>query len=185
MTDKKYIYIVLTKNHTLLSQLITLVTKSEYAHASITFNPDCSLMYSFGRKYVYTPFWGTFKKENIRTGIFAINRSNKIKIYQLEIDIHTYNKILDNINLIANNNKGYNTIGLFLGLFNKRIKRNKYYCSEFVYEILNKDVNLIKDIGGSIKPNDLLCIDGLNLLYEGKIQNYIKYIQYIKKVYNK
>lgn len=167
------IYIVLTQTHTALARVIRLITKDKYSHASISFDPECNKMYSFGRKY-YPMFWyGTFKEENINERIFKEYSGNEMTIYELKISDKQYKNIMKNIENIRKTNKGYNLLGLIYGIGNKRLKRNKYYCSEFIYEILSNDnVGLLPETNNAIKPEDLLKIKDLKKVYEGKIREF-------------
>lgn len=171
---RKKIYIVFSQTNTILSRTIKLFTKNEYSHVSISFNKKCQTMYSFGRKYDTNPFYGVFKQENINNGLFKKNNA-KIAIYEINVSPKIYNNIKKNIKDIEKDNKGYNTIGLLLAIFDFRIERKKYYCSEFVYNVLAKDnVNLIKKTKKSIKPQYIKDnIKNLNLIYKGTVNNYI------------
>ena len=59
MNEKK-IYIVLTQTYTTIARIIKSITKDNYSHASISLDIKCNNMYSFGRKYIYFPFYATF-----------------------------------------------------------------------------------------------------------------------------
>ena len=69
MNEKK-IYIVLTQTYTTIARIIKSITKDNYSHASISLDIKCNNMYSFGRKYIYFPFYGIFLKEDLRKGLF-------------------------------------------------------------------------------------------------------------------
>lgn len=170
---KKKIYIVFSQTNTLLSKIIKFVTKNEFSHVSISFDKECKTMYSFGRKYDSNPFYGIFKIENINTGLFKKNNA-KIAIYEVEVQEIIFKNIKRNIKKIEKENKGYNILGLLLAIFNFRIKRKKFYCSEFVYNILVKDnVKLIKKTNKSIRPQYLKDnIKNLKLIYIGRVNNY-------------
>lgn len=170
---KKKIYIVFSQTNTFLSRTIKFVTKNEFSHVSISFDKKCNTMYSFGRKYDNNPFYGIFKIENINTGLFKKNNA-KIAIYELEVAEFIYKNIKRNIKEIEKDNKGYNIIGLVLAIFNFRIKRKKFYCSEFIYNVLSKDnVKLIKKTNKSIRPQYIKDnIENLNLIYIGRVNNY-------------
>lgn len=171
---KKKIYLVFSHTNTVLSKIIKYITKNEYSHVSISFDKECKTMYSFGRKYDINPFYGIFKIENINTGLFKKNNA-KIAIYELEVSEKTYNNIKENIKQIEKDNEGYNILGLLLAIFDFRIKRKKYYCSEFVYKVLSEDnVNLIKKTKKCIKPVYIYNnLDNLTLIYSGRVDKYI------------
>lgn len=170
---KKKIYIVFSQTNTVLSKVIKLITRNKYSHVSISFDKRCETMYSFGRKYDINPFYGIFKVENINAGLFKRNNA-EIAIYEIEVTGIVYKNIKRNIKMIENENRGYNIIGLLLAIFDFRIDRKKYYCSEFVYNVLSRDnVGLIKKTKKSIRPQYIMDnIKDLNLVYCGRVNNY-------------
>lgn len=169
---KKKIYLVFSQTNTILARVIKIITKNEFSHVSISFNKDCKVMYSFGRKYDCNPFYGIFKIENINSGLFK-KTDAKIAIYELEVSDRIYKNIKENIKKIEKDNKGYNIFGLILAIFDFRIKRRKYYCSEFVYKVLSEDnVRIIRKTNRSIRPKYISDnIDNLNLVYLGRVSN--------------
>ncbi len=167
------IYIVLTQSYTLLARLIQKVTNGKYSHISLSFDEECTDMYSIGRKYTYYPFTGVYKNENIYKGVFILNPNAEILIYELNVSKLQYDNIIRLLNEYGNSSKGYNFIGLVLAIFNKKINRRKYYCSEFIYKILSDEsVNIFPKTDNIVKPMDFTNIEGLNKIYEGKILEY-------------
>lgn len=166
------IYVVLTQNYTFLARIINFFTKDKYSHISISFDEGCTNMYSIGRKYRYCPFIGVYKKESIYKGVFN-NLNSEILIYELNVDKEKYENIISLLDEYGTSSKGYNFIGLVLALFNKKVDRKKYYCSEFIYKVLSDDkVKLYPKTNDIVKPMDFIKIKGLNKIYEGKISNY-------------
>ena len=67
-------------------------------------------------------------------------------------------------------NKGYNIVGLILAIFDFRVKRKKYYCSEFVYKVLSNDkVNIFPKKKDVIKPMDFSKIKNLKKFMKEKL----------------
>lgn len=183
----KKIYIVLSQSYTLLARTIKIVTKDKYSHVSISFDQKCTNMYSMGRKYKRCPFIGVYVNESIYKGIYSVAPKAEILIYELDISNEKYEMIKKLLDEYGKKSKGYNTIGLFLALFNKKVNRNKYYCSEFVYNILSDErVGIFKKTKDIVKPMDFTKIDGLKFIYEGKIIDYklknISYMNFEEKV---
>ena len=172
----KDIYIVLTHTGTILSNIIKLVKHTKYNHASISLDKELNLLYSFGRLNPYLTLPGGFIKEGIRIGTFKRFKNTKCKILKLEVTEMQYKLMLDKINYIVEHKKeyGFNIIGFLLAGINvRRCCSNKYYCSEFVKYILDfgkVDVSKIPDI---VQPEDLLLIDGLEVVFEGLLREYI------------
>ena len=173
MNEKK-IYIVLTQTYTTIARIIKSITKDNYSHASISLDIKCNNMYSFGRKYIYFPFYGIFLKEDLRKGLFIRNKNALVAIYEIKVTKKQYNKIKDKIKEIELNNKGYNIIGLLLAHFRVKLHRRKYYCSEFVYEVLsNKEIEIYNKENTLFKPEELITNNRFVKIFEGKIRDYI------------
>ena len=103
-----------------------------------------------------TCIWGYFR-----------NPPNSELLYNVE-------KFLNASKNIKENNRGYNILGLLLAYFKIKLHRNKYYCSEFVYEVLSDDeVKLIERNDDIFKPEDLIKELNYNKLFEGMIVDYI------------
>ena len=173
MNEKK-IYIVLTQTYTTIARIIKSITKDKYSHASISLDIKCNNMYSFGRKYIYFPFYGIFLIEDLRKGLFIRNKNALVVIYEIKVTKKQYNKIKDKIKEIELNNKGYNIIGLLLAHFRVKLHRRKYYCSEFVYEVLsNKEIEIYNKENTLFKPEELITNNRFVKIFEGKIRDYI------------
>ena len=80
-----------------------------------------------------------------------------------------------NIERIKNDNKGYNIMGLLLAYYKVKLHRKKYYCSEFVYEVLSKSDVINKDTI-IFKPEDFIREYNFDKVYEGFIKDYINLI---------
>ena len=171
--NKKKIYIVMTKTYTTVAKIIRIFTRNDYSHVSITFDKSCKKMYSFGRKYTRIAFIGTFKEENIHKGVFALNKNTNMAIYELKVTPYQYKIIKQKIKEIEKNNHGFNILGLILAIFRIKLNRNKYYCSEFVNELLsNKKVKIMNRLNEVVRPEEFKDIEGSKLIYEGKIEDY-------------
>ncbi len=169
----KKIYVVLSHTNSLISKIINFITKDKYSHVSISFDRNCNEMYSFGRKYKYFPFYGVFKKEELTKGLFR-NKNSIMSVYELSLNEKKYNIIKKNFEEIKNTNKGYNIIGLLLAKFKIKLNRNKYYCSEFLYEVLsNNEVNILSKDKVLFKPEEIVNGDKFKKIYEGKIKDFI------------
>lgn len=173
MNDKK-IYIVLTQTYTCIARAIRIFSHEKYSHASIAFDEKCEKMYSFGRKYIHFPFYGVFKREHLDKGLYAKNKKCLIAVYEVNVSDEQYKQIEKRVKEIKNNNRGYNIIGLLLAYFRIKLHRNKYYCSEFVYEVLSSDnINVLDKNKILFKPEELVKDNNFNMIYEGKIRDFI------------
>ena len=170
----KKVYIVITNTGTFLSRIVNVYTRKEFSHVSISLDENLNYMYSFGRLNAYNPFIGGFVHESPKHGTFKRFKNTKAQIYSIEVDDRVYNKILRNIKKIEieKNTYKFNMIGLFTVALHLRIKRKKcFYCAEFVKYVLDKTY-LGLDLPDIIKPMDFTRMDGLSLIYSGKLLNF-------------
>lgn len=172
MTENNKVYIVLTQTYSSIARIIKLITHDTYSHASLSLDLDCKKMYSFGRKYLYFPFYGVFLHEDLNRGLLA-KKNAIMSIYEVNVSEDQYNRIKSKINSIKKTNKGYNIIGLLVAKFKIKLQRNKYYCSEFVYEVLSSDgINIFDKKNVKFKPEELIN-DNFKKIYEGSIRDYV------------
>ena len=170
----KRIYIVLTYTGTILSRIIKGYTRAEFSHVSISLDEELTEMYSFGRLNAYNPFIGGFVHEQIDGGTFKRFKNTKAKIYRLEITDEQYDTIRNAINKFEDSKEEYkfNILGLFAAGFNVRITgKQSFYCAEFVKHIL-ETAELEMNLPQIIKPEHFKNIDGLKMIYIGKLKNY-------------
>ncbi|WP_261753376.1 hypothetical protein [Tenuibacillus multivorans] len=165
---------MLTETETFLSKLIQLYTKSRYNHASIALESELTEVYSFGRKKANNPFIGGFVKEDLNTGLF---HNAECEIYTFSMTRQQKQQLIWNIRHIQKQNQvyRYNFLGLFGVLFNKPIKRrHAYFCTQFVSSML-QDSHIIafRKPLSLITPNDLKNCLEFQLVYRGKLKDYI------------
>ena len=172
----KKVYIVTTFTGTLLSCLIKRVSKTPYAHVSIALNLDLKPMYSFGRLNPKTPIFAGFVEENINEGLYAIRENTMCRVYSLDVTDSQYDNLKQNIIRVANNRKEYyyDVKGLvYLSMNKSRKKDNKYVCSNFVADMLEKsDINILDKPSHKVKPNDFYNLENFTLEYEGLLSDY-------------
>ena len=170
------IYIVTTYTGTVLSFLIRKISKSPYAHISLSLNENLSPMYSFGRLNPKTPLFAGFVEENINEGLYEIKQDALCRVYSLEVTYDNYEKLVQNIMKVNNNRTKYNydVKALVYLSFNKaREKEYRYVCSHFVADMLYKsDIYIIDKSPALTKPEDFYNNKNLKLEYEGLLCNY-------------
>ena len=176
MNNTAKIYIFLTRTNTVLSNIIHFLTKSEYTHAGLSLDNNLDWLYSFSRVHKNNPFIGGFMHENVTDGVYAAKVDIPCAIYELEIDLLTYDKVKKRINsMFGERHKyHYNIKGLIYYYFNKKKDRPyHYFCSEFVAEILIEcGATKHKMIPSLTKPKDLTNIPDLKLIFWGNIKEY-------------
>ena len=169
------VYIVLTRPNTIISKIIHVVKQDQYTHASISLDKDLHSMYSFGREFVYVPFIGRFKREDIDEGLYKFHKNLPGLVMEIEVTKEQYNKAKDLLNtfIINSNLYKYNYQGLLDGLFKKPASyENRFLCSEFVYHILKDseiaDLNIPANL---VRPQNLLAIKS-NIIFEGNLKKF-------------
>ena len=173
--DKNHIYIVLTRTNTIVSRLIRLFMKDEYTHASIALDRDLRNMYSFGRKYIYNPFIGAFRREYIDKGVYKLQKAVPCIVLEVEVTEQQYQKAQSIINQFISNSHlyKYNYKGLIYNLFNIETYYDKrFLCSEFVYYVLNQsgivDFNIPRNL---VRPQSLLNVTS-KIVFKGDLKSF-------------
>lgn len=172
----KKIYIIQMKTNTLPSIFINIFTRYKYSHIAISFNKNCDITYSFGRKYLYSIYPGGFVTLNKSGRFFKRFKDTECRIYEVEVTKEQYNNLIRIIRYMKKNKNiyGYDYLGIILRYINIPITfKNKYVCSYFVAELLKEAnvYNFNKD-PSFIKPKDFESINSFNLIYTGKYALY-------------
>ncbi len=172
----KYIYIVLSQTGSAISKFLKIFTKDDYNHVSISLDENLDEMCSFGRYYKYFAFWGGFVKESTEKGTFKRFKNTQSIIIKLEADEDKINGVRLKINEMFNSKRKYryDMLGVFLAKFGKNKKREyRYYCSEFVKEILILNGILERENCPEIMmPIDFLNVGG-EIVYKGNLHDYV------------
>ena len=173
---QQHVYIVISQTGTLLSRLLKLITKAEYNHASISLVPDLGIMYSFGRKNPYNPFWAGFVTESARSGTFKRFSKTRIVVLDVPVSEEQYLSIQRRIQtmLILKKHYHYNYLGLWLaGLQICYRQKRCFYCSEFVKDLLAKqDVRGASQLDSIVQPIHFLSLPTAKQVYAGLLQDY-------------
>lgn len=172
----KKIYIILTHTGTILSQIIRHWTGDEFSHISIALDEELEEMYSFGRLNPYNPFWGSFVHEQINRGTFKRFKKTRAEIYSMFVTEEQYEKIRKTISYFENNKQKYkfNILGLACVSINKKIiRKNTFYCAEFVKHILKTaGITEVNELPQIIRPQNFKQLKGIKLEYNGLLKKY-------------
>lgn len=178
----KHIYILLTRTHTLLSNVINHITNASYTHVSIGFDKNFDNMFSFARKNPYLLLPAGLVKEDINTGLFKRKMEiSECCLYELSISDEGYEMLKKRLYgfLSENESLKYSVLGLLFCYFNVEYKNDKrYFCSQFVAELLvaTNEVALPKS-PCLMQPNDFKEIPNLNRLYVGKLSELNNFVE--------
>ncbi len=172
----KPIYIVVSQTGTVLSRMLKFVTRKEYNHVSISLADDLHIMYSFGRKNPYNPFFGGFVRESVDFGTFKRFSNAKVIVIKALVTNYEFEQLSAFIELMVQNslNYRYNYLGLCLAAFNICFKsKNKYYCSEFVRDVLVKyNVNGADKLKKIVHPMSFLSLPEIQTVYSGRLKDF-------------
>lgn len=173
--EERNVYILLTDTGTLFTRVIKLFTKKPLNHASIAFDHQLNVVYSFGRKEPSNPFKGGFVAEDIHCQLF---QEADCAVYSFSISEQQYQQMKVKINEIEKQKDEYkyNLLGLFAVPFNVKLDREKaYFCSQFVASILcETDLkDQINKPASLVTPQDIMELSSLQLIYQGKLAEYL------------
>lgn len=133
------VYIVLVHSGTAVSNAIKFVSKSEFSHASISFDSSLDHMYSFARKDPSNPFLGGFRYESIGKGFYD-KKEIPYALYVVPCTANQIKKMKKRLNYFIQNESKFqfDFAGLvknYLGIVDN--PEYRWFCSRFVADILN------------------------------------------------
>lgn len=177
----KNAYLIFSFTGTYFSRFLKFMSKEKYIHVSISFDENLKEVYSFGR---HNPRWAfpcgfVLEDMNLVTNVF---KNATCQIYRLPLTKNEYKSLRKEIKKYINkkNEYHYNIKGLVHIQFNKIYHRKHHFvCSQFVGKILSDSniYNFKKDYS-LIRPKDIAKIQKLEKMYEGKIVEYLKVLEY-------
>lgn len=190
--DQQYIYILLSRTHTMPAKIIRLFTGEPYSHASIALDLELNQLYSFARRNINNPFDSGFVYEDIETGIFGKDKNVYCSVYAIPVSEKQYQKLCKELNLFIQNKEDYdyNFLGLVGTLIGKNIQReHHYFCSQFVSHLLSQSgIELFRKEHGLIRPYDFHNRLKDARIYSGKLSEYrgfVKVQQYKRNLLEK
>ena len=125
----------------------------------------------------YNPFWGGFVIESPHAGTFKRFSNTKVLVLSVTVSEEQYAELGNMLKEMWKRRKTYryNFFGLCLAFFHITWKRkNHYYCSEFVGELLiNGRIDGVENLYSSIiQPIHFLQLPH-TLLYSGMLHKYV------------
>ncbi len=173
------VYIVISQTGAILSTCLKHITGASYNHVSISLRRDLSRMYSFGRRHPYNPWWGGFVLESTRCGTLKRFTDTECIVLYKSVSPQQYQEIKRYLRDMyrKKTDYGYNTWGLILAAMGvaHKSKHGRYYCSEFVRDVLIQfGVEEAKQFPAIVKPMDLLNVRNSQIIYRGKLHDYVR-----------
>jgi hypothetical protein len=163
--DDLNVYIIISNTGSPASEIISLFTRKQYNHASLSFDRELKTIVSYnGGENVYPPGLNLEM-----AAYFNKKQDSSIIVYSLPVPAEKKKMIIEAIKKINAEGNAYNLFGLILKF---SFKPNIMFCSQFVYKMLkDAGVNYFEKKEGQIKPADFVELDyDRKLNYEYKIQ---------------
>ncbi len=169
---------VLPKIHILLSnfldtgsKVITALTGCSYPHASVGFDDDINTFYSFVSR--------GFIVEKISRYIKPGRAPYSCQLYTLEVSEKVYLRIKELISYFVKYKPylGYSRLGMVLSLVGIPYKPSplKYFCSQFVAEVLERAGAVrLKKKSRKYFSNDLKALPGMKLSFQGNMKTMLE-----------
>lgn len=167
MTD---IYVLLIRSNSLFSRIIYWLTRAEYTHAAISFEPSCRKVYSFARKYKYFPLPAGFVEESVKKGLMSRCKKAPYALYRAQITHEQARQLERRFQEMLDAGTFHyslrGTVLCFFGIGHKIAYH--YFCSQFVAETL-QDCGVIEAVKSAslYQPRDFANMDELKLCGEG------------------
>lgn len=172
----KKIYVLLMKTKTSTDRFIRFMTKYDYSHVAISLDKSCEKTYSFGRKKPHSVLNGGFVTENKNGPFFRIFNDTSCRIYEVETDDEQYEQLKNIIENIEENREiyKYDYLGIIYRFLNiPKIYENKYVCSYFVADVLEKSkIHKFEKAPCFIRAEDFENLDNFKEIYTGKYSLY-------------
>jgi hypothetical protein len=167
------LYIVLVKSPTVLSRTIAFLKGDQYTHAALAFDRELDLMFSFGRRHPYNPFWGGFMHESLDRGLYGLFETLSGLIMEIPVTAAQYRQACALVGVFVSQREqyGFNTLGLLSHATSWRFRQEyNFYCAEFVYHVLHEcgigELGLAREC---VRPIDFLRLDG-KIVYAGDLK---------------
>lgn len=163
------IYIVLMHSGTPLANIIKGVTRSEYSHACISFNPGLNPLYSFGGKTKGGEKGFGFVVQSNRDSFYSKFKA-KYGVYVMFVSKEGRDAMKQRLQFFQKNKKDlkYDIAGLVQVFFGQSTdyKQNKYFCSRFVMDLVQKGSKIDK-VPSLWKPDDIKQLTNISLVNKG------------------
>jgi len=151
--DDQNIYIVISSTGSAASEIISVFTKKQYNHASLSFDLELKTIISYnGGDKLYPP---GLNHEMIE--FFNKKPDASVIVYRLEASRAQKERILSMVYEINEQGSAYNILGLVLKYSHKS---NILFCSQFVYKMLKcAELEYFDKNEALVTPMDLVELD--------------------------
>ncbi len=176
MPQNYEVYIVVTQSGSILSKVLKLVTRAPYNHVSLSLETDLNTMYSFGRLNPKNPVLGGLVMESPHSGTFARFHKTKAMVLRKSVSEKQFKALERHLEALYKRREQYkyDIIGLVLaGLKVKYTRKNRFYCSEWVKQMMLRHGMAKKSEFKKItKPIHFLSLENTELIYTGALKDF-------------
>ena len=169
----KEIYIFLSRTESIASKIVHFFTKTKYTHASFALDENLVELYSSGRKNGIKMFPAGPTQESLYRGFFGRDDHTPCIVYSLLVEDEVFSKVKTEIAYYMEhiNEYSFSVLGIAACKFGIAWKRkNKFFCSQFVAEVLTKCGAINFDKPNSlVHPRDYQKLPDLKLVFEGTV----------------
>lgn len=169
----KSLYILLTRSRSLTSRVIGLFTSEPFTHASLAFDRELTVLYSFARKYSGMPLPAGLMEEHIDRGFYRRQGDIPCALLRMDVPDRIYSRAKTMVYNMFQRREDYtySILGLFLCHLHISLDfRNRYFCSQFVGTILEESGALkLPKPASLMHPFDFCSMDRLQILYLGSL----------------
>ena len=174
------VYIILSQTGTLTSKFLKRITKEEYNHASISLDEGLNEMCSFARYFTYYPFYGGLIKESMKKGVLKHHKNAEGVILKFTTTKDKTLKVKDKLNEMFKSQKKYkyDIIGVIFASFGKKkVRKNKFYCTEFCKKLLiESEIINAEECPEIMHVTDFLKLSNAEIVYKGNLHEYYNLI---------
>ena len=161
----KNVYIFFFQTQFKTGKTIRFLTRNEYNHVGISFEPDTRLIYSYARYRYYEPLSAGFGIE-ATDRYYGCDKMTNIKVYEYAVEDDHYDRIREAIDYYLENKAStrYNYFDIITYPFKKHVRLDPttHTCLSFLLELLERsDVKTIGQLERSL-PSD-------SIIYEGRL----------------
>jgi len=148
--EDEHLYIVISSTGSSSSELISVFTRKEYNHVSLSFDRDLRTILSYnGGENVSPPGLNREQLDYFNRKVDA-----SMLVYSLKAPKEKKQLVLDKIKEINEKGSAYNLVGLVTKV---SVRPNIMFCSQFVYSILRyAELIFFTEKAASVRPSDFI-----------------------------
>ncbi len=176
----KTMYILLMRSCTPLSRIVHLVTGAQYTHVSLAFDETLEPLYSSTRKNGEDMFPAGPCEEHLNRGYLKRHPSIPCALYRISVTEGAFEQARAQVErFMAHSDRyAFNIAGLLFCMLGVPLRRErKYFCSQFVSEVLDESGALaLPKEPCLMKPSDYASLLESECCYTGALEKLIEYV---------